>query len=55
MHYEESEDERSVHYPDSAPSASANDSDVDLTHAPNRTRPIHRVDFGDWPLPARLP
>jgi hypothetical protein len=31
------------------------DSDGDLTHAPNRPRPIRRADFGDEPRPTRFP
>jgi hypothetical protein len=37
------------------PDLRPDDSDGDLTRAPNRPQPTHRADFGDKPLPARLP
>jgi len=45
-------------HPDSAPPGlyirkPPDDSDGDLTHAPNRSRPIHRADFGGSPIPTR--
>jgi hypothetical protein len=51
----ESEGEKKVHYPDSAPSGWPDDSGGDLTHAPNRPRQTRRADFGDKPLPTRFP
>src|SRR6201999_4422986 len=58
---EASEDERRVHYPDSAPPDAITygwtpgDSGGDLTRVTNRARPTCRADFGGKPLPARLP
>src|SRR5580692_5260085 len=54
--YEESEDGRRFHYPDSAPPGfSPDDSDGDLTRAPNRPQPTSRADFGDKTPPGAPP